>query len=287
MGRFLMATLFVMLGGISAAQEQAIAKIHYSFKHINDTTRREQPLRDEVVTYLGQKSSYYTTYTDVRIKEDIAAQKLVKGYNGHLSVGFSGTPIKSFYLTVPGQKQIQELRAIASSFDIYAVGSPYEEQDWVIADELKEIGGYTCQKATTRFKGRNYTAWFTTEIPLPFGPWKLHGLPGLILSAEDDRQEVSFAYLGFDKLDKTNTRRIEIPDYTIKVVQKELDRLLKVYSETPEQYYNLLKSSGRMAIGDSFYGIDYSENTIDIQTADDYKPSFQTNNPLEKSEDSL
>ena len=39
--------------------------------------------------------------------------------------------------------------------------------------------------AEAEFRGRVWRAWFTYEIPMPYGPWKLGGLPGLILKAED------------------------------------------------------------------------------------------------------
>lgn len=281
---FIVSLLFSTLTSVLFAQETAIAVVHYSFKHVNDTNFRDRPLQDEVVTYLAPQSSYYTTYTDERIKGDILAQKQAKDYQGHLSVGFSGTPVKNFYIISSRQKKMVELCAIASSFDIYKKELAYDVPDWKIEDDVMEIGGYSCQKAITRFKGRNYVAWFTSEIPLPFGPWKLHGLPGLILSVEDDLQEVSFSYLGFDKLDETTMRKIEIPYYTIEATQKEIDRLKAVFNENPSHYYGLLNSSGRMAIANDFYGIDYSKNTIDIKSKDDYKPSFKTNNPLEKNE---
>lgn len=65
-------------------------------------------------------------------------------------------------------------------------------QNWQIEDEIQEIAGYPCQKATCIFRGRNYTAWFAFDIPLSYGPWKFGGLPGLILKVYDDKKEYSF-----------------------------------------------------------------------------------------------
>lgn len=59
------------------------------------------------------------------------------------------------------------------------------EIDWEITNETKKIGDFTVQKATTTFRGRSYEAWFTSEIPVKIGPWKLNGLPGLIMEAYD------------------------------------------------------------------------------------------------------
>ena len=62
---------------------------------------------------------------------------------------------------------------------------PIPRQSWIISFEMQEILGYTCQKATCHFRGRNYVAWFAPDIPVRQGPWKLGGLPGLILKAHD------------------------------------------------------------------------------------------------------
>jgi GLPGLI family protein len=62
--------------------------------------------------------------------------------------------------------------------------------NWKIEKDTKKIGSFICKKATTFFRGRNYIAWFTSEIPLPFGPWKLNGLPGIILEAYDNNKYV-------------------------------------------------------------------------------------------------
>lgn len=43
---------------------------------------------------------------------------------------------------------------------------------------------YECLLAESDYHGRRWKAWFTPEIPMQYGPWKFHGLPGLILKAE-------------------------------------------------------------------------------------------------------
>lgn len=63
------------------------------------------------------------------------------------------------------------------------------EINWKIEDSFKKIENYNCQKATCRFRGRNYESWFTSEIPLQLGPWKFYGLPGLILETYDEKKE--------------------------------------------------------------------------------------------------
>jgi GLPGLI family protein len=68
------------------------------------------------------------------------------------------------------------------------------KMNWKIEGETKKIGKFSCKKATTSFRGRNYTAWFTTEIAVPFGPWKLNGLPGLILEAHDTNKEINWYF---------------------------------------------------------------------------------------------
>lgn len=64
--------------------------------------------------------------------------------------------------------------------------------NWKITDEFKNIGEYKCQKAIGYFRGRTYNTWFTSAIPIPFGPWKLQGLPGLIIEVKDAKKEVYF-----------------------------------------------------------------------------------------------
>ena len=81
----------------------------------------------------------------------------------------------------------------------------YYEEDllpiqWTITSEKKLILKYNCQKATCTYMGRNYEAWFTTEIPIKYGPYKFRGLPGLILKLHDTNNHYVFEATGFEKL---------------------------------------------------------------------------------------
>ena len=60
---------------------------------------------------------------------------------------------------------------------------PFSEMVWEIGDSIKNVLGYDCVQATTDYHGREWTVWFTPDIPIQDGPWKLRGLPGLILEA--------------------------------------------------------------------------------------------------------
>lgn len=71
-----------------------------------------------------------------------------------------------------------------------------EEWSWEISDSTKNILGYECVRATTAYHGRQWTVWFSPEIPVPTGPWKLGGLPGLILEASTDDGKYSFTATG-------------------------------------------------------------------------------------------
>jgi len=72
----------------------------------------------------------------------------------------------------------------------------YEEdipkQEWAICeDSIRTILGMECHYATTTFRGRVWKVWFTENIPVSLGPWKLGGLPGLILKATADHDFIT------------------------------------------------------------------------------------------------
>jgi GLPGLI family protein len=111
--------------------------------------------------------------------------------------------------------------------------------NWSIKDSTKNIGNYNVQKATATFRGRDYTAWFTPEIPVPFGPWKLHGLPGLILQAYDSSGSIYFSATNIS-LNSINTMEpISLDDSDQTVTLAEYKDIMNNYERYQKQ--SLLK----------------------------------------------
>ena len=77
------------------------------------------------------------------------------------------------------------------------------KQEWKILSDKEKIGNFNAQKAICDFAGRKWTAWFTTDIPIQDGPYKFHGLPGLIIKLEDNTHSHIFELKGVKKLPET------------------------------------------------------------------------------------
>jgi GLPGLI family protein len=81
----------------------------------------------------------------------------------------------------------------------YKYTETQEKPQWKIEKITKEILGYKCQKAIANFRGRTWIAWYAPDIPIQDGPWKLWGLPGIILEAKDSDSLYNFVAIGLEK----------------------------------------------------------------------------------------
>ncbi len=115
----------------------------------------------------------------------------------------------------------------------YYVAEVKPKIEWELVNETKQIGSFTAFKAKCNFRGRNYTAWYVLEIPLPYGPWKLQGLPGLIIEAYDEYKEfyVYFKSIEYPTSLQIDMSKIKRPDdhtkkwNTLEDYKKRLDHI--------------------------------------------------------------
>lgn len=127
-------------------------------------------------------------------------------------------------------------KSISTTYDQAGMGEygyyeePISEIEWAIeGDSTKMILDYQCIMATADYHGRTWTLWFTPEIPMHDGPWKLCGLPGLIMEASEPSGQHSFTATGIE----TSSQPI-FPIFNTeyeKMSRKDMLRAARHYSE--------------------------------------------------------
>jgi GLPGLI family protein len=119
------------------------------------------------------------------------------------------------------------------------------EQTWNLLDDTLTIVGYLCQKATCSFRGRDYIAWFATEIPISNGPWKFGGLPGLILKIYDTDDFYTWECIGIEYYQvKYFIKKYNYVNYK-KMNRKELIKLLKKIHENYFMVAGIVPDNGQ------------------------------------------
>lgn len=204
MERNILTLLMLFVAGASFAQtpELAIAKARYTFSHVVDTNRRDKPYVEEMLLVIGKKSSLYTSNVRlnqlINFKKHVAEQ--IKNNGGTLNGATIVSNKKQRTIEVDHYGFYNENKFITVEKLIreYMVEEETPKIDWKISKDTMSFSGLKCQKATTQFRGRNWIAWFAPEIPSQAGPWKLNGLPGLIVDAYDDKNEILFQFAGFE-----------------------------------------------------------------------------------------
>lgn len=97
--------------------------------------------------------------------------------------------------------------------------------DWKILDLESKIGGYSARLAVGDFGGRTYQVYFTEEIPIPLGPYKLTGLPGLILEVFSVDEMVKYWFKSFQIVKKVDVE-IASPTDGINITKEGFKKML-------------------------------------------------------------
>lgn len=189
--------------------------------------------------------------------------------DGSTSWNLSKGPVKKTYMYVFSNPAKQTLTV----YDKYGEDLGYyteslSEMKWsMVNDSVKTILGYECFMAESDYHGRHWKAWFTPEIPMSFGPWKLHGLPGLILKAEANGG-FSFTATGLELTNRLITPMYLQQDYT------KIDR--KKGLENAEYYVNneasIMNAQGQNV---KIYTVDENGNKVEVPKYDGLKHSLE------------
>ena len=193
--KLLWALMLLALAEVGFAQkhtalEPELLECRYLDLRMEDTLSRHMTT-DTMILQVGRQTTAFFS------KDRVTADSVLSTPNGsikwiNLGVQYNkkgrlqdwlSNDVQYYYWNYPEPG----LMTVRSDFD---GGVEYAEAlslPWEFRDSVKTVLGYECHLAEAEFRGRRWSAWYTLEIPVSVGPWKLQGLPGLVCEAYDDK----------------------------------------------------------------------------------------------------
>lgn len=234
----LLGSILTVLSVKAQVPDTAFVAVKYIFLYVADTLKPTETSSENMVLYIGKNKSVYKSYD--RVLNDSARKQQLNNARAQMQAGgtvtVGPTSLKrgssdAFYKDFV-QVRLYRIERLISE---YLIEEEMPSINWTILQETKEIQGLSCQKATTSFRGRNYHAWFCGQLPFNNGPWKLGSLPGLIIEAADDKNEVVFKFSGYEDVSGKHIA-IAVPEDVIKSNDKEFKQLRAVATKDPEGF---------------------------------------------------
>lgn len=227
-------------------------KCSYEYKYMLDTTTSKYSTTDILYLQIGSSHSkclsYYTYHVD-----SIEAYGNLEGIykSAFLEAANKGWNKKQLRDALPRRKMKTKvyknypkgMMTVTDNvlLDHYQYEDDINPQEWVLHEEsAKNILGYKCQKATCKFRGREWTAWFALDIPVSDGPWKFCGLPGLIMEVYDKGEQYYFCINGLQQENETEPIYFGTDGKDISLFQmikrKDLLKLQYNYFRDPDSF---------------------------------------------------
>ncbi len=213
----LIVLVFMVASGAFAKKkpEYPRAEIKVSYKYHEKLLRGNTELFEHDIPMLllinAQQSKFYSPHTEYldslestpsgRAKSkqmmDIAVKKYIDSKD---ESAMNSVTYRTFmYIFKDNANECITVYDKAGMMESGVYSEPFSELTWEVGDSIKTVLGYECVKATADYHGRRWTAWFAPEIPVQDGPWKLRGLPGLILEVTEAKGHHSFVADGIEE----------------------------------------------------------------------------------------
>ncbi|WBV53381.1 GLPGLI family protein [Chryseobacterium gambrini] len=208
--------------------DSSYQNIYYKAEFVKDPKKKK--LETTCVLQIGKKFSKFSDFNVLRKDslmekyshlEKIGAKELGQSLN--LAEKWRSILIKNFQennITVQDKTNIT-----------YQYEEKQPALDWKLENETREILGYVCHKATTKYRGRKYAAWYCKEIPINNGPYIFQNLPGLILELEDSDNNFHFTAIAMDK--KINAVYLRNEKRILHITRGQFRKALQTYHDNP------------------------------------------------------
>ena len=237
MNRFVSSIIFLLLAILMFAQTTADIEVSY-VAHSTSLKDGKTDLTNQFILLANaNESKFFSPMTDyldsLQSTPQGKAQYQQMTTNAYLSGKMNKIPRKdgSYYVVRSTPENIVRYYDSAG-LDKYFYEETPDQWRWEIADLTKQILGYECILASTDYHGRKWTVWFSPEIPVHNGPWKLDGLPGLILEATAEGGQYQFIATGIQPSTKTIGPVYLASDYE-KTTRKEFLKAKRSFMDNP------------------------------------------------------
>ena len=211
-----------------------LLRAQYRMTSVKDVNIPDKKTNHFMLLQIGKKISKFSDF--FILKSDSVEVRLVKQNKSNQEIMnamlpyFTGSSSLIIFKNYPSNQISTIDRAYLTGTFLYTENTP--EFDWKMQAGAATICGYSCKKATTSFRGRNYTAWYAPKIALSDGPWKFRGLPGLILKVTDEKNEYSFECVAIEKSKNNEAIYYKDRDY-FKTNRVQFNKTMKRAHEEP------------------------------------------------------
>ena len=128
--------------------------------------------------------------------------------------------VLQIYQNLDKAEKLEQVEFMTRNF---VVAGKLEASSWKITAKKKKVLDYVCVGADMQVGDETITAWFTSEIPVAFGPDGYHGLPGLILGIEKNGDMLVLA----SGIELSEPKRLEIPSNGQKINRSAFDETVE------------------------------------------------------------
>lgn len=234
MKKFITLT-FILFSIFSFSQTQRfIYEFNYKSDSLNDKFKTENMVLD-----ISNNNVQFYEFRAIRI--DSVNQNI----NGFSNYTFPFAKLKR----KTGSKINNNYYVLANDYFVFETN---DDIHWKISPDIKLKNDWKLQKATASFGGRNWIAWFNSEIPFSEGPYKFNGLPGLIVELYDTKNNFNYQLIKVEKIVKANQNIVEtvFKKSPLLITQRKYDELLIANYNDPYSRFRSMKP-GTWSIGRS------------------------------------
>ncbi|WP_027380299.1 GLPGLI family protein [Chryseobacterium daeguense] len=198
---FLILSILSFACGFSQQSNKSISdlEVQYEYSFVRDTTDVDENHRFKELMLLDFNSNNSLFYSQQYVAARDAVKKATTAAQSGSNVEIKAAELPKYKVGYSVYREGSKIYFTSNiNRDFFTFENTYLDWDTNYKD-VKTILGYKCNKATTKFGNRVYTAWYTKDIPVSEGPYRFKGLTGLILEVSDPNKFHSFTAIGIEK----------------------------------------------------------------------------------------